>query len=488
MKISKLSLVIFIIITVLSFVVRLWRIDAPVADWHSWRQADTAAVARNFVKFGPDPLHPRYDDLSNIQSGKDNPNGWRMVEFPLYQFKGAMLFYLFSFWSVEIWLRIISIVCTMVTGITVGLLVSKYINPKTGLMAYAIYSFMPYGIYYGRSILPEPMAVMFAVLSIYLLDIYFERSRRNQTFTTRALFIFSALSAALALLVKPTTGFLLVPSAYLFLTRLRISWVLVIQGVIYGSVVLFPFWWWRSWISQYPEGIPSYLWLFNNAGIRFKGAWFYWLFAERLSKLILGYWGIFPFLLGLTVRTDKRESGFFYPWIVGIVLYITIVASGNVQHDYYQILALPVISIYVAKGFAKLSDAAYSTRITSLLVGSVVFIFMIAMSWYTVRTYYWINRPDIVTAGRTADRMIPADAKVIAPYNGDTTFLYQINRQGWPIGFDIDNKISNGADYYVTVSPTDLDFETKELADKYKVLVRNDKFAIIDLRKPRSGL
>ena len=72
-------------IAVLTFAVRMYRISEPIADWHSWRQADTAAVARNFIRFGIDPLHPRFDDLSNIPSGKDNPKGWRMLEFPLYQ-------------------------------------------------------------------------------------------------------------------------------------------------------------------------------------------------------------------------------------------------------------------------------------------------------------------------------------------------------------------------------------------------------------------
>ena len=110
---------------------------------------------------------------------------------------------------------------------------------------------------------------------------------------------------------------------------------------------------------------------------------------------------------------------------------------------------------------------------------------MLAFSWYTIRTYYWINRPDIVEAGQTADRLIPKDAKVIAPYNGDTTFLYQTNRQGWPLGFDIDKKLQMGATHYVTVSPTDNDWETRDLANQYTVLVRNEKFAIIDLTKPK---
>src|SRR5690348_15355906 len=92
-------------VALIAIVVRLYHITYPIADWHSWRQADTAAVARNFLHFGIDPLHPIYDDLSNIQSGKDNPQGWRMVEFPLYQVAGAGLKTVFRRISLEVWLR-----------------------------------------------------------------------------------------------------------------------------------------------------------------------------------------------------------------------------------------------------------------------------------------------------------------------------------------------------------------------------------------------
>ena len=40
------------ILLIFGFIVRLYRIDNPVADWHSWRQADTSAVSRNYVKDG----------------------------------------------------------------------------------------------------------------------------------------------------------------------------------------------------------------------------------------------------------------------------------------------------------------------------------------------------------------------------------------------------------------------------------------------------
>ena len=62
--------ILFVIILLLGFGVRLYKITSPIADWHSWRQADTASVTRNFVKYGVDMLYPRYDDFSDV-SGKD---------------------------------------------------------------------------------------------------------------------------------------------------------------------------------------------------------------------------------------------------------------------------------------------------------------------------------------------------------------------------------------------------------------------------------
>src|SRR3989338_4762106 len=105
---KNLKYLLIIAILLASFGVRLYKIDNPIADWHSWRQADTAAVARNFDKFGFTPFLPSYDDLSSVQSGKENPRGYRLVEFPLYQTVGYFSFKLFSSFSLEICLRLVN--------------------------------------------------------------------------------------------------------------------------------------------------------------------------------------------------------------------------------------------------------------------------------------------------------------------------------------------------------------------------------------------
>ena len=58
--------IILTIIIIIAFVARLYRINNPIADWHSWRQADTSAVTRRYVSEGVNLLYPKYDDLSSI--------------------------------------------------------------------------------------------------------------------------------------------------------------------------------------------------------------------------------------------------------------------------------------------------------------------------------------------------------------------------------------------------------------------------------------
>jgi hypothetical protein len=472
-KLNKILFRISIVgIIVLTIGLRLYHISYSIADWHSWRQADTAAVARNFLKFGFDPLHPRYDDLSNVQSGKENPNGWRMVEFPLYQLAGAGMKLMIPQLSIEIALRLVTIISSAGTCFFLILLVTQYLTPGVGLLAGLLFAVLPYNVYYGRSILPESFMVFFSMLSIYLFDISIRAKKNSMWFM-----VFSAISAAVAILVKPMAVFFLLPVVYLFVFKVsfRQWW----KGFILAAIVLFPFWWWRVWIAQFPEGIPASDWLLNGGNIRFKGAWFQWLFAERISKLILGYWGVGFLVTGL-VASIKKEGWFFRWFGFGALLYFVVFARGNVQHDYYQIPIVVALCIYMAKGIQTFFRMHETNKVTTTLVVGAVSLFMLAFSWYTIRSYYWINRQEIVDAGKMADKILPKDAKVIAPYGGDTAFLYQTNRQGWPVGFDIDKKISMGATHYVTVNN---DEETNLLAGIYTVLIRNDKFVIIDLTK-----
>ncbi|MCL4382525.1 MAG: glycosyltransferase family 39 protein [Patescibacteria group bacterium] len=460
--------ILFLVIILLAFVFRLYRLNGPVADWHSWRQADTAAVARNFLKFGFDPLRPRYDDLSNIQSGKDNLLGYRMVEFPVYQTLGVGLFKLTKMipgMTIEIALRLISILASLGTAFFLFSLARKRGGDLVAFCTLIVFCFLPYGIFYSRAILPEMLAVFFAIGALWVFD----KSWFN-----------AAILSGLALLTKPTAGFLLLPLVYFWLRNPVFGGRYFLKLFLFSLFAVLPFLFWRYWIGQYPEGIPANFWLLNDGNIRFSGAYFYWLLGERLAKLISGYWLIVFLVIGLISKsTGSQKTNLFL--LAGTVLYALVFARGNVQHDYYQILWLPILAIFLGQGMAVLlSKNNNFQRLSSLTMVLFCFLLGTLLSWREIRSYYWINNPAIVEAGLATDKLIPKDAKVIAPYGGDTAFLYQTNRQGWPVGFEIEKKITLGADYYVNTNVPDL--ETQYVLKKWTPIVTNDRFVIVKLR------
>ncbi|MBI3384769.1 glycosyltransferase family 39 protein [Candidatus Gottesmanbacteria bacterium] len=477
---KKFGNLVLILMVLVSFGVRLYKIDNPVADWHSWRQADTAAVARNFVKFGFTPLFPRYDDLSNVQSGRDNPQGLRLVEFPLYQIMGYAVYKIYPKFSLEIALRLVSIFFSLLAMVFLYALVKKYNGELNALLSAGAFGFLPYSIYYSRAILPEMTGVGLALGAIYALD---KANEGGNVLSSKyyILSIISALLAASALLVKPTAGFILLPLAYLFLSDKKLKVLFDPSLYLYGLIAILPFVLWRFWIRQFPEGIPAYEWLLNGGNIRFTGAFFRWIIAERLGKLMLGYTGMFLLFLGLVTNT-ARKSFVFGSLLLGTILYVVVFARGNVQHDYYQILLIPIIAIYTGRGAASLlSGKLKVNRIARFTVVVLTFLSMLAFSWYEIRGYFWINHPEIVTAGKRVDALVPKDAKVIAPYLGDTAFLYQTNRQGWPVvEKPIPEIIKMGASYLVIVNP---DKDALNLAKTYKVLEQKDNYIIFALTK-----
>ena len=300
-----------------AFIVRLYKIDNPLADWHSWRQVDTSAVSRNFLKYGFDVLHPRFDDISSLPSGKENPQGYRFVEFPFYNLIHAYFAKSFPSKNLEWWGRMVSIIFSLGSLIFLYLITKKYLGGKTGLLAAFFFAFLPYNVFFSRVILPEPMMVFTSLGMIYFFARWLDQERLSGFFY----FLFIVF-AAISLLLKPFT-------AFLFPVLFYLSWqkwgrLLFRKWPLYlGVVAIIPFFLWRWWMSHYSEGIPYYPWLFNHEGIRFKGAFFRWIFGERIGKLILGGWGLVPFVLGIIAERFKKEGWVFHFWLLGILAYFT---------------------------------------------------------------------------------------------------------------------------------------------------------------------
>ncbi|MDP3941734.1 MAG: glycosyltransferase family 39 protein [bacterium] len=486
-----------LLILVVGILFRFYRFSSPIADWHSWRQADTSSVSRIYSEQGFDLLHPRFHDLSNVPSGLDNPQGYRFVEFPLYNILQAGFYGIFGVLTLEEWGRIVTIMASSISALLIFLIVRKHAESNVALGSAFFFAILPYSIYYGRVILPDPLMVTTTLSAIYFFDRWLLEKTEDKTLQSKnfakiyspGFFLLSVISAAAALLLKPFAAFFFLPIVVLafnaFGLRLLRRW----QLYVYTLVAFLPLLSWRWWMLRFPEGIPVSDWLFNGGNIRFKGAFFYWIFGDHLGKEMLGFAGYTLLLLGIMVvassvfmRREKSQR-FFLSFLVASLLYVFVVARGNVQHDYYQIPLLPTVAIFFGFGAAFLyKPVSGINRVggMTVLLFSVAFSFF--LSWYTVRDFFNINNPNIVTAGEMVDRLTPKDAKILTFYNGDTSFLYQTKRQGWAsLEKPLLEMIQMGAQYVAIVNPTQQDVDG--LGNEYQIVASDPKFLIIKLTK-----
>jgi 4-amino-4-deoxy-L-arabinose transferase-like glycosyltransferase len=516
-----------VLIVCFGLLLRLYGLTNSVTDWHSFRQADTASVTKEYVKRGIDLLHPRFHDYGNVASGKDNPEGYRMVEFPFINAGVALVLRTIPGLDLVVTSRLASILFSLGTIISLYFLGKRWANESVGYLSALTYAALPYVVYYSRVILPEPFFAFFLTFSFLSFDLWLENKKFGW-------YVGALVSYALALLLKPFALFFAPVLAYLALRHFKYK--VFFQPLLYVfGVSLLPLVWWRHWITQYPEGIPVTDWLFNSIDgkpIRFKPAWFRWLAWERYTKLILGGGTAVAALFSIGTKNKAREL--ILVWGSCVFIYLATIAAGNVRHDYYQSITIPLFSLAVGQGLWVISQLKDNKKLLAIWAVIVALITLITKfpepgtieqfvpSWILIAVWaglggwilyavirkvsfkflgaavatglfitsliighwfvhgYYSTRPDYEEAGAAVDRLVPADAKIIAPAFADTLFLFQTNRAGWALGGEIDDKIAQGATYYVS---TAYDDEAKELEQKYQVIEKTKNHIIIKLSR-----
>src|SRR4030043_254831 len=354
-----------------------------------------------------------------------------------------------------IYARLTTVFITL--GSTIFLyLISRYFSgAKIALLSVFFFATIPYNVFYSSAILPGPLMV-FGVLALF----YFFIRWLNED---RLLWgILSIVCANLAILTWPIAIFFFLPLLLLAFNKYGFGAILKMRFWIFALFSIIPFITWRLWMIKFPEGIPNWHFLLNEGSIRYKGAFFRWMIAERIGKLILTVGGFVLFIFGLLTKKTKVEILFYFSWLISTVLFFIVFASGNVRHDYYQISFIPIAAIFMAFGFKFLFflPSKYFFKTIGPPIAISLLLTFYAFGIFEVRGFYWINKPQIVEAGEAADRLLPKDATVVAPYGGDAAFLYQTNRPGYPIvDRPLEKFIEGGTKYLVSVDVNDTDIQ-----------------------------
>jgi 4-amino-4-deoxy-L-arabinose transferase-like glycosyltransferase len=479
---SKTDGIILGLILMLGLALRLYRIDAPLTDFHSWRQADTAAVARNFVRGGFNLLRPTYDDLSSIQSGRENPNGLRYVEFPLYNAMFAALFKIAPVMRVEMWGRAVTILFSLITAAVMYYLLLKEGGRTAAIAGSFLYSILPSSVFFSRVVLPETTALGFVFLSLFFLY----RWRHGTGAKLWLPFALSVVCFAAAVLVKPTVIFYGLPLLYLIVARYGFAFLRKPGFYLYFIISLLPLVLWRYYILRFPEGIPSSDWLITSVNtfegqrqIFMKPAFFRWIFYERINVMIFGGLLTGFFIYGAFAR---MKNLFLHSVLASAFAYVFVFQGGNVQHEYYQTVIIAPLAMFAGIGIALLFHER--KRFLSPLFTVPAILFAIALSvsfswYYRVKDFYTYPE-DLNHMARILNAFTDKEDKIITDRLGDTTLLYLADRKGAPMLYKtLEQLKSDGYSYYMT-DKQEIIGELKEKGE-YGLLFENKQFALFKL-------
>ncbi len=170
----------------LGFIFRLINIQSPIVGVHSWRQADTAAMARHFALQNTPIWLPQID-----WSGASK--GYVECEFPLFPYLVGQLYKLFGLHE---WIgRGLSIFFSVLTIVLVIRIGTRLFDSASGWWGGVFFALLPLNVYYGRTFQAESLLIFFAALSI---ERFFAWERRSNFLD---LFV-SWLAFCLACLIK----------------------------------------------------------------------------------------------------------------------------------------------------------------------------------------------------------------------------------------------------------------------------------------------
>ena len=369
---GRVRQLLLLVILLLALGVRLRGITNPLLDDQGWRQADTASMSLHMLG--------RLTDIPGVFLPQLNYDGVTPqsveLEFPFLPYLLAWTWTLFG-WA-DIWGRLWSVALSLVAVGGVYYLGRKMFTDRVGLLAATIYALMPLSIYYGRVVMPEPMAQAWSIWALAMIW------RWRNTLEKRAIWKVGLLMSGAILAKLPQL--MLFPVALLLgffpLKHQRLS--LLIR---YSLIVLIPPMVYYVWVhfnvapsSQFVSGI-----MVGNVTDTSNLDW------NLLSKNIQrGFTGSALFLSGIGLcrlifsRSPARAA--LSAWVGISVLYVGVVCI-RIPLDYYLVPILPLVALL----------SAYALDGIDFLPGSVILILFLllinresyAASTYLTPKYHW---------------------------------------------------------------------------------------------------
>ena len=412
-----------LLVSIAAIVPRLAHIWAPISGWHAWRQADTAAIARNFYRGEMNILYPAVD-----WSGAGT--GYVESEFQLFPFLVALIYQVFGLHVV--FGRILAVLFSVGTALYLALLCARYTDRRTAGLAAGAFSLFPINSYIGAAFMPEPLMLFASVAAVYHMDRWSDMGPERDRWI-------SALFLAVAIAVKLPEAFLGMPIAYLVWRRLGWRSITSLRVWLCALVALVPpaLWYWHAHQLKEKTGLTFVIWevgsdKWGNLDLLSSPKFYFDLLFARLMERHLTYAGALLLIIGCVLLRRRKDLGLFKWWTGGAVFYLLLVAKGNAVHDYYQLPVLLPLALGVGAGIAWATERGFKSP--GRIVGRFLLAAFLVLS--ALRNLDLVEKvvdssPGLLAIGAVAQEVVPPGELVVAVDDGDPTLLYHVDRRGW---------------------------------------------------------
>lgn len=406
--------------------VQLPLVVQPIGGGHVWRQADTAAVARNLALESFDPFHPRVDVRQHF-------SGITGMEFPVYQSLVGLLYLAAPTtqdWPGHLVSLLMAFGCL---GYTL-LLARRLLDLSAKWVVCAMICLQEFFLLSTR-IMPETTALCLVLMGTW----HFLRYRDSGNLTDLLL---AWLGYTLGLLARPYVGAwgLVILMEFLFALRTNPKRSVIFLAL--GVIILIPFaLWYFVWSPHLTEsyGLTGFFYTGGKAEEILADLTSLQTWIKLTDALLYDYahWLLVPFvLIGLRkLPASSNWSRDHTVLLVGVplltlVVVLLLTGAHFKPHTYYLVGLVPVLAIFAGMGLS-IFERRYpkaGQRMVFLLP-----VLTVALLWYIYPAPTENLRPFEDVISEVERKVLPEDL-VIAENLGSLGYsLHPIRRRGWVV-------------------------------------------------------
>lgn len=326
--------VLFLLIILGGFAIRIYDVqDAPL-DYHATRQLHSALIARGMYYASlPSDQYNSWERSEAIR--QQQLEG--IIEPPIMEWLASRAYLLSG--AAQLWIpRVIAIIFWLLAAIGIALLALDWIGKAGAITALGFFLFYPYGVAASRSFQPESLLMAVLVWAVWALM----RWQRSGAWKWA---IVVGVLGGMALLIKAVSVFFLI-GAWVLVTLIQPEWKKTITSA-------------QFWVSGGLIALPNLMYTFygifgsgsltGQFGMRFFPAYwtdisFYVRWFLTLRKVVAVEWLLIGAVGWLLLESGLLKRLLTGLWIGYLILGFTL-SYHITTHDYYSLSVFIMVSL-----------------------------------------------------------------------------------------------------------------------------------------------